>query len=68
MAFPEAATVDKLVPGVLPLLCLMPLIAGMKHNLGLLLSTSRRKLRAPQQCRNLALLAPNVSGKCEAIA
>src|SRR6266849_1575726 len=61
-AFSGSGTVDKLVPGVLPLSLLDAIDRGMKHNLGLLLSQQQTEVASAQHRRNLSALLPNVSG------
>jgi len=61
-SFSGSGTVDKLVPGVLPLSLLDAIDRGLKHNLGLLLSQQQTELARAQYRRQLSALLPNVSG------
>src|SRR5258707_8739362 len=61
-SFSGSGTVDKLVPGVLPLSLLDAIDRGLKHNLGLLLSQQQTALARAQYRRQLSALLPNISG------
>jgi outer membrane protein TolC len=61
-SFSGSGTVDKLVPGVIPLSLLDAIDRGLKHNLGLLLSQQQTALARAQYRRQLSALLPNVSG------
>jgi outer membrane protein TolC len=61
-SFSGSGTVDKLVPGVIPLSLLDAIDRGLKHNLGLLLSQQQTSLARAQYRRQLSALLPNVSG------
>lgn len=60
--FNGSGTVDKLVPGVIPLSLLDAMDRGLKHNLGLLLSQQQTALARAQYRRQLSVLLPNISG------
>ena len=60
--FNGSGTVDKLVPGVIPLSLLDAMDRGLKHNLGLLLSQQQSALARAQYRRQLSTLLPNISG------
>ncbi|HXO39011.1 MAG TPA: TolC family protein, partial [Candidatus Acidoferrum sp.] len=61
-SFSGSGTVDKLVPGILPLSLLDAIDRGLKHNLGLLLSQQQTELARAQYRRQLSALLPNISG------
>jgi outer membrane protein TolC len=60
--FNGSGTVDKLVPGVIPLSLLDAMDRGLRHNLGLLLSQQQTEQARAQVRRQLSALLPNVSG------
>jgi len=60
--FNGSGTVDKLVPGVIPLSLLDAMDRGLKHNLGLLLSQQQTDQARAQYRRQLSYLLPNISG------
>src|ERR1044071_9588034 len=60
--FNGSGTVDKLVPGVIPLSLLDAMDRGLKHNLGLLLSQQQSEQARAQYRRQLSALLPNISG------
>src|SRR5205807_905213 len=60
--FSGSGTVDKLVPGTIPLGLLDAIDRGLKHNLGLLLSQQQTELARAQYRRQLSALLPNVTG------
>jgi len=61
-SFSGSGTVDKLIPGVIPLSLLDAIDRGLKHNLGLLLSQQQTALARAQYRRQLSALLPNISG------
>jgi outer membrane protein TolC len=60
--FNGSGTVDKLVPGVIPLSLLDAMDRGLKHNLGLLLSQQQTEQARAQYRRQLSYLLPNLTG------
>jgi outer membrane protein TolC len=60
--FNGSGSVDKLVPGVVPLSLLNAIDRGLKHNLGLLLSHQQTELARAQYRRQLSALLPNIVG------
>ena len=60
--FNGSGTIDKPVPGVIPLSLLDAMDRGLKHNLGLLLSQQQTEQARAQYRRQLSVLLPNVSG------
>src|SRR5215469_13837280 len=61
-SFNGSGSVDKLVPGVVPLSLLDAMDRGLKHNLGLLLSQQQTDQARAQYRRQLSQLLPNISG------